>query len=224
MLRLLVLLLILANGLYFAWSHGHLAFAGLQPAQVGEPQRLEQQIKPQAVSLIKPEDLRKLEAQVKKPVLECWQSHVLTDAQAKDAQTRLSKADSGWSADSWVLEKGSETALWMVYMGPFPNKDAIEKKRTELKRLNVGHDLASPKGLGEGLSLGTSHEKQAMDAKLATLSKQGVRTAKVVQIRAAATGQVLKFPALPEEQRSKLDALKAWLPATDDKPLNKCSG
>jgi hypothetical protein len=222
MLRLLVLLLILANGLYFAWSQGHLAFAGLQPAQVGEPQRLAQQIKPQALSLVKPEDVRKLEAQVKKPVLECWQSDVLTDAQAKEAQTRMSKADSGWAADSWSLEKTSQSALWMVYMGPYPGRDAMDKKRSELKRLNVGYDTVSPKGLGNGFSLGTSHEKQAMDAKLATLTKQGVRTAKVVQVRPALTGQALRIPALPDDERAKLDAIKAWLPSFDDRPLKKC--
>lgn len=222
MLRLLVLLLILANGLYFAWTQGHLAFAGLLPPQVGEPQRLEQQIKPQAISLLKPEDVRKLEVQVKKPVLECWQSDVLSDAQAKDAQTRMSKADSGWATDSWSLEKTSQPALWMVYMGPYPGRDAMDKKRTELKKLNVGFDTVNPKGLGSGLSLGTSNEKQAMDAKLATLTKQGVRTAKVVQVRPALTGLALRIHALPEEDRAKLDPIKSWLPSFDDKPLKKC--
>lgn len=225
MLRLFVLLLIAANALYFAWSQGHLAFAGWQPAQVGEPHRLEQQINPTAVRLLKPEDVRKLEAEalLKKPAPECWQTDVLTDAQAKDVQARLAKADSGWSADAWSLEKGSQTALWMVYMGPYPLADALEKKRTELKRINVGNDPVSPKSLGPGLSLGSSNEKQAMDAKLATLTKQGVRTARVIQIRPALNGQILKIPVLPEDQRARLDPLKTWLPSFDDKPLKKCS-
>ncbi len=47
MLRLLILLLLLANGAYFAWTHGALAQLGLAPAQQSEPERLQQQIQPE---------------------------------------------------------------------------------------------------------------------------------------------------------------------------------
>ena len=53
MMRLIVLLLVLANGLYFAWSHDLLRAAGFGPAQQSEPQRLAQQIKPQELQLLK---------------------------------------------------------------------------------------------------------------------------------------------------------------------------
>ncbi len=52
MLRLLVLLLLLANGAYFAWSKGLLAVYGLAPASQSEPQRLEQQIRPEAIRIL----------------------------------------------------------------------------------------------------------------------------------------------------------------------------
>ena len=55
MLRLTVLLLLLANAAYFAWSQGLLAPWGIAPAQQSEPQRLEQQIKPQAVRILRDE-------------------------------------------------------------------------------------------------------------------------------------------------------------------------
>ena len=51
MLRTIVLLLILANLGFFAWSHGYLRNAGLGPATVGEPQRLRQQIHPERLSV-----------------------------------------------------------------------------------------------------------------------------------------------------------------------------
>ena len=56
MLRLLVLLLLLANGAYFAWSHGLLAAYGLAPASQSEPQRLEQQIRPEAIRILSTPD------------------------------------------------------------------------------------------------------------------------------------------------------------------------
>ena len=52
MLRLLVLLLLLANGAFFAWSKGLLAPYGLAPASQSEPQRLAQQIRPEAIRIL----------------------------------------------------------------------------------------------------------------------------------------------------------------------------
>ncbi len=52
MLRTLVLLLIFANIAFLAWSHGWLRAAGIGPAPVTEPQRLRQQIHPDALALL----------------------------------------------------------------------------------------------------------------------------------------------------------------------------
>jgi hypothetical protein len=60
MLRLIVLLLLLANAAYFAWSQGALAAWGLAPAQQSEPHRLEQQIKPQAVRILSGDEAKLL--------------------------------------------------------------------------------------------------------------------------------------------------------------------
>ena len=49
MLRLLVLLLVLLNAAYYAWSHDMLRAYGLGPSRQAEPQRLRQQIRPEAL-------------------------------------------------------------------------------------------------------------------------------------------------------------------------------
>lgn len=54
MLKMLVLLLALANAGYFAWAQGSLAAYGLAPATQSEPQRLTQQIRPDAIRLQPP--------------------------------------------------------------------------------------------------------------------------------------------------------------------------
>jgi hypothetical protein len=51
-LRILVLLLVLANGAFFLWSQGRLAAWGLVPQDQREPARLQQQIAPDAIRLI----------------------------------------------------------------------------------------------------------------------------------------------------------------------------
>lgn len=56
-MRLLVVLLIVANLGYYAWSQGALALFGTRPAQFSErePQRLQQQVRPQMLEIRKVE-------------------------------------------------------------------------------------------------------------------------------------------------------------------------
>lgn len=57
MLRLLVLALLLANAVFFAWSQGLLAAWGWAPANRTEPQRLAQQIHPERLRLLGKDEL-----------------------------------------------------------------------------------------------------------------------------------------------------------------------
>ena len=56
-LRVLVVLLLLANLIYFAWARGGLAMFGTVPARLSqsEPERLTQQIRPQLLQIRKDE-------------------------------------------------------------------------------------------------------------------------------------------------------------------------
>jgi hypothetical protein len=47
MLRLLILLLLLANVAYYAWTQGALSKLGLAPAHQTEPERLQLQVHPE---------------------------------------------------------------------------------------------------------------------------------------------------------------------------------
>ena len=83
MLRLIVLLLLLANGGYYAWSQGLLLAWGLGPVQQSEPQRLAQQIRPESVRVLSPQELQRTEASAAQAPggLECLQSALLQDSQ-----------------------------------------------------------------------------------------------------------------------------------------------
>lgn len=54
MLRWVIWLLVLANGAYFAWSQGFLAPLGFAPYEQREPERLQNQIRPEAQRLLNP--------------------------------------------------------------------------------------------------------------------------------------------------------------------------
>lgn len=51
LLRGLVIMVVLLNVGYFVWSQHGLAAIGLAPVQVGEPERMQQQLRPEAVQI-----------------------------------------------------------------------------------------------------------------------------------------------------------------------------
>ena len=53
MLRLAVIVLLLANAGYYAWSHGWLRSWGLAPVEQSEPQRMAQQIRPETLRILR---------------------------------------------------------------------------------------------------------------------------------------------------------------------------
>ena len=53
MLRLAVIVLLLANAGYFAWSQGHLRQWGYGPQEQAEPQRMNQQIRPETLQILR---------------------------------------------------------------------------------------------------------------------------------------------------------------------------
>lgn len=113
MLRLTVLLLLLANAAYFAWSQGLLALWGLAPAQQSEPQRLEQQIKPQALRILGSDEAGRVEVIAAAPApraQECLQAGLFEESQ----MARLKQVLGPWPAGSWVLEPAVEPAQWTL--------------------------------------------------------------------------------------------------------------
>ena len=46
-----LIVLVLANVLWWAWAHDHLRLLGMGPTPVAEPQRLGQQVNPEALTL-----------------------------------------------------------------------------------------------------------------------------------------------------------------------------
>lgn len=221
MLRLLALVLLLANAGYFAWTHGLLADYGFAPAAQAEPQRLAQQIQPQAMQLLTPADARQLESAASSPppappAAECLQAGLFTPEQSTALRTGL---ESTLPIGSWTLESSVEPGRWIVYMGKYNSEDALAKKRAELRGLGVSFEALVNPALGPGLSLGHYTSQAEAERELAKAATRGVRTAKVVQERPEARGQLLKLPAADAAIKAKLEALKLQFAG---KPLQAC--
>ena len=212
MLRFFVLLLILANGAYFAWTGGHLAGMGLAPAMQTEPQRLQAQIKPEALRLLSPLEAKRIEALAAAPppqAPECLQSALLDAAQASAVKAAVASLPTA----SFSLQEATEPARWIVYMGKYANAEALAKKKTELRDLNISYESLKNPGLEPGLSLGLFASQAQANAGMAHLATRGVRTAKVVQEWPERKGQILKLPAVDDRLRPQLEGLRSALGA-----------
>ena len=216
MLRLIVLLLLLANAGFYAWSQGLLQPWGLGPAQQSEPQRLQQQVRPEAVQVVPADELKRAEqlaAQAPRAP-ECLQTPALDEAQVAPLRTALES----WPAGSWQLEAVTEPARWIIYMGKYAGVEQVARKRAELRQLGISFEALSNPELEPGLSLGSYANEAAATTQLNALAERGVRTARVLQERPEQRGQRLVLPAVDDALHPRLDELKNVLASKTLRP------
>jgi hypothetical protein len=219
MLRLFVLVLILANGLYLVWSEGWLRAQGFAAPQQTEPQRMAQQIRPEAVRILTPAEYKKVQAQVQADLepKQCLQAGPFDTAQVNALDQALAAAlpPGGWQFESVAIAE-----RWIIYMGKFANAEAREKKRGELAVLKLVPQPLNNPSLEIGLSLGGYDSQALATAELAKLTQRGIRTARVVQERAAGNATFVKLPAVSEAMKQRLNDVK---PALAGQALKVCS-
>ena len=238
MLRLAVIALLLANAGYYAYTQGWLRSAGLVTPEQAEPQRLQQQIRPETLKVLRAQGATNNPTPPPAPAAapaadtaastpaptaaapadagECLQAGVFDDKQAAALRTAAAALPAG----SWSLEPTPINGRWMIYMGRFDDQDTLDKKRAELRARKVDFDRAGGT-LEPGLSLGRFSTEEAAQRGLTALNAQGVRTARVIQERQAATGFILKLPAVTDAQRQRW--LATLRPAMAGKTLGSCS-
>ena len=219
MLRLVVLLLVLMNGVYFAWSQGLLRAYGFAPVQQSEPQRLAQQLHPEAMQVLSSEEARRAEssppAVPARPVV-CLQAGLFDDKQSAFLRNALEPA---LPTGSCELRPEVEPARWIIYMGKFTNTEVADRKRDELQALKLKFEPLQNPALEPGLSLGGFATQDAAKAALQQLSQRGVRTARVTQELAEVRGNLLVIPAADDTLRTRLEEFGTALAG---KPLRPC--
>ncbi len=183
-MRVLFLLLVLGNLVFYAWSRYG------APADAADPAPLSRQIAPEKLKLIEPDQLPPL-SQAKKPPpppalpptpapasLACMEWGSFTVADAPKAQQALEPLALG---ERLAQRRTDEVAGWWVFIPPQRNRQAAVRKASELKGLGIGEFFIVQEE-GEhrwALSLGVFRTEEAARARLAALRGQGVRTARV---------------------------------------------
>lgn len=221
MLRLLVVVLVLVNGLFFAWTQGVLAPWLPARAEQREPERVKAQLRPELITVLSPKAATAAVAaaseaapastpaagsEADKPV--CLEAGPFSDAAAKAAEAAL--AEAGVPEGAVVREQFSLTSTWGVVMGKFPDRDSLRQKADELRRLGVKFDeMSAPAMYVPGLRLGNYSDRYGAEAALRDLAAKGVRTARVVELPTGPVQQWLRAPRADAELQTRLKALPA---------------
>ena len=204
MLRLLVVALLAANLVFYAWTQGWLDdVIGVRATGDREPERTARQVKPELIRVLPPQSAASMSASAK---LQCLEAGPFAADEIGGADAAL-PAELRGSVATVKLDKPGQ---WIVYMGKYPNRDALLKKAEELKRRNVRYDeVRSPPSLDGGLSLGRFDDRAGAERALAQFGQQGIHTARVVEVTPAGATFVLRAAAADGALAVRLSGLKA---------------
>ena len=252
MLRVLVVLLVLVNAAYFAWSHGLLAAYGAAPASPSEPQRLTQQIKPEQMRILGVDGITQPQPQPLAPApaganatpagapaslatSAAAAPAVLDTAAAatqclqagvftpKQAAALTTALLGALPAGSWVLESTLEPARWIVYMGRYASLEAAIKKRGELRGLGVASELVKGTPFTGGLAPGLSLGSfETEDQAAAELALMPRRGVKTAGIRLERPEQRGQRLKLPVVNAALLGSLESVKAQLEGKALVAC--
>lgn len=223
LLRALLLLLLAANLGFVAWSQGWLepltTAVGLPGPDDGrEPQRLAQQVRPEAIQLLPARG-----ATTAAPAAEPASAPAdgASAAAAPNGVTACLEAGPFGADERTPVENALREVQptlrwewrdvapgWWLALGPFPDRDSANRRLDELQRRGIKPE-AVDSGAAMLLVLGRYAQRVEADAQLTALTARGVRGARVL---APPTGsepqrQMLRVPAADPQQQERLFSL-----------------
>ncbi len=207
MLRALVVLLLLANAAFFAWTQGWLdSVVGVRASDDRDTQRLTRQVRP--------EDVRLLPAQepvLLKPVTRCLEAGPFDATEVSAAEAALAASPAASALAGRFSRLSTETpGVWIIAVGRAAPHEAQLKKLAELKRLDIAVEVVkAASGTDETLSIGRFGSLDAAKAALEPLAARGVRTGRVVEISPASEVTHLRVDNATPPEATALEALPA---------------
>jgi len=206
MLRLLVVAILLANLVLYAWTQGWLDdVAGVRASGDREPERLARQVRPELIKVLPPQNAASVAAKAA-----CLEAGPFAADEIGGADAALQAALPADLRSSVATVRLDKAGQWIVYMGKYPNREALQKKAEELKRRNVRYDeVRSPPSLDGGLSLGRFDDRGGAERALAQFGQQGIHTARVVELSPAGATFVLRAAAADGTLAARLSGLKS---------------
>ena len=208
-MRILVFLLVLANLTLFGYTR-------LDSVGSGEAVRLTQQVLPDKIKLLTPQQVAALgPAKVAALADVCVEWGPLSDPDRARALSRIEPLDLG----KLLTQKKTEVvANYWVFVPPAASKAAADKRADELKAQGAKDAFVVDNGPQRlAIALGAFRSEDAAQARLAALVKLGVKNAKVGERVQAVqqTALVVRDPPAPAVVRLK--ELQGEFPGSDVK-------
>lgn len=216
-MRALLILLILANLLFFGLKQGW--FGPMLP-QTAEPQRLQNQISPATVKVLTEAEMttaskaysaKSAAATVISAAPQaniCLEWGGFSGPDVQKAATLLGTLD---LAGKLTRKTREEKATHMVLMGPFVERPETERKAAEVRRLGVTDVAVIENAQGRFVSLGVFTSQQGAQARLAEVRGKGVNTARVSERETALTREVFQVRDVDAALDGKLRALSGQM-------------
>jgi sporulation related protein len=225
-MRTVFFVLLLANLAFFAWTW-------LAQAASGESQLLQQQLRPDAIRLLTPEQVAKAAkpappkpvpqvAAAKPPepvkVSACVELGAFNPADVAKAQQALEPFAFGPRLSQRRVD---EIAGFWVYLPPQGNRQGASRKLAELKKLGVEEFFVvqDDPEFRYAISLGVFKSRDAARSRLAELRAKGVRSARVGERETRVPKIVFTVRDVPEPVVVKLGELRQAFPGTE---LKEC--
>ncbi len=224
-MRTVFFLLLSANLGFLAWSY----FGGRGST---EAQLMEQQLNPQAITLLGPEQLSALAAERAKQVAArpkpppppspppkvavaaCLELGAFNPGEVARVQQVLEPLELG---PRLSRRRVQEFASYWVFMPPQGSRQAANRKSAELKKLGVEDFFVvqeDPK-FQLAISLGVFKTEEAAQARLVELRNKGVRTARVAPRETPVQKIYFTVREVPEALASRLNELRQGFPGSE---------
>jgi hypothetical protein len=215
MLRALLVLLLLANAGFYAWTQGWLAPLLPPRADVREPERMAAQVRPELITVLSAGAANAALAAASaasgagtdaEPSPACLEAGPFNDAGAAAAEAAL--AQNGVPDGAVQREVFARTYTWGVVIGRLSDRDVLRARADELRRLNIRfEELSLPPSLVPGLRLGNYSDRYGAETAQGNLAARGVRGARVVPLPATGIQHWLRAPVADAELQTRLKAL-----------------
>jgi len=208
-MRTLVLLLLLANLTLFAYIK-------LDSLSTGEGVRLSQQVQPDKITLLTPQQVAALgPAKMSALADVCVEWGPLTEGDKTRALGTLEPLDLA----RLISQKKIEViANYWVFIAPAANKAAADRRLEELKAQGVRDVALIDSGAQRfAISLGVFRTEESAQARLASLQAQGVKTAKVGARAQSIMQTVLVVRDPPAPAVARMRELQSGFPGSEIK-------
>jgi hypothetical protein len=218
MLRLVFVVLLVLNGLFFGWVRGWFSPVMISPEQAErEPQRLASQVNPGRVSLVSQAALgarTAVAATQQAATLQCLEAGPFAPAALPAAEAAMNRA--ALPAGSWVREP-TGGPVWAVFAGRYADSVARRARAAEFKRMDISVELIeSPTEWAPGFVLSRHPNRIAAESALAAVlagAGSALRDLRALPMPSPAGAVWLRAAKADPALRSQLQALGAVNPA-----------